>query len=62
MPPPMAAACRHMMKLVQLVKEALYNKIPTVMEDLEIEENFKIEISRSCLQQINLRFIEPNLQ
>lgn len=45
MPPPMAAACRHMMKLVQLVKEALYNKIPTVMEDLEIEENFKIEIS-----------------
>lgn len=62
MPPPMAAACRHMMKLVQLVEEALYNKIPTVMEDLEIEENFKIEISRSCLQQINLRFIEPNLQ
>lgn len=47
MHPPAAAACRRMMKLVQLEKEDSYNKIPTVMEHLEIVEKFKIEISRS---------------
>ncbi len=40
MHPAAAAACRRMMK-------DSYNKIPTVMEHLEIVEKFQNEISRS---------------